>query len=85
MSVPQSQRWRLRPTLDLDTDDFRSQETNSTAPYIMHTASEHQVGRGMAHSLRAIYSARLALFIHGITSVKRMREVQLAVLVREIK
>ena len=38
MSAPQSLRWSLRPTLDLDTDNFQSQETNSTAPY-MHTAS----------------------------------------------
>ena len=37
----------------------------------------------MAHSVRAIYSARLALFIHGITSAKRTREVRPAVLVRE--
>ena len=57
-----------RPTLDLDTDNFQSQETNSTA-------SEHQVSRGMAQSVRAIYSTRLALFIHGITSAKRTREV----------
>ena len=49
----------------------------------MHTAPEHQVGHGMAHSLRAIYSARLALYIHGITSAKKTREVQPAVLVRE--
>ena len=54
---------RPRPTLDLDTNNFQSQETNSTA-------SEHQVSRGMAHSVRAIYSTRLALFIHGITSAK---------------
>ena len=47
------------------------------------TASEHQVGRGMARSVHVIYSTRLALFIHGITSAKRMREVQPAVLVRE--
>ena len=68
---------RPRPTLDLDTDNFRSQETNSTA-------SEHQVSRGMAHSVRAIlYSTRLALFIHGITSAKRTREVRPAVLHRE--
>ena len=64
---------RPRPTLDLDTDNFRSQETNSTA-------SEHQVSRGMAHSVRAIYSTRLALFVHGI---KRTREVRPAVLRRE--
>ena len=61
------------PTLDLDTDKFQSQETNSTA-------SERQVSRGMAHSVRAIYSTRLALFIHGITSAKRTREVRPAVL-----
>ena len=67
---------RPRPTLDLDTDNFQSQETNSTA-------SEHQVSRSMAHSVRAIYSTRLALFIHGITSAKRTREVRPAVLRRE--
>ena len=81
MSTPQLQRWSLRLTVDLDTDNFQSQETNSTAPY--HTASQHRVGRGMAHSVRAIYSTRLALFIHGITSAKRMCEVRPAVLVRE--
>ena len=32
---------------------------------------------------RAINSARLALFIHRITSAKRMREVRPALLVRE--
>ena len=30
MSAPQSQRWSLRLTIDLDTDNFQSQETNST-------------------------------------------------------
>ena len=36
-------------------------------------------------SMRAIhvYSARLALFIHGIMSATRLREILLAVLVRE--
>ena len=67
---------RPRPTLDLDTDNFQSQETNLTA-------SEHQVSRGMAHSVRAIYSTTLALFTHGITSAKRTREVRPAVLRRE--
>ena len=38
MSAPQFQRWSLRPTLDLDTDNFQSQETNSTVPY-MHAYS----------------------------------------------
>ena len=36
-----------------------------------------------AACIDAVYNARLALFIHGITSAKRMREVQPAVLVRE--
>ena len=63
-------------TLDLDTDNFQSQETNSTA-------SEYQVSRSMAHSVHAIYSTRLALFIHGITSAKRTCEVWPAVLSRE--
>ena len=43
-----------RPTLDLDTDNFQSQEANLTA-------SEHQVSRGMAHSVRAIYSTKSVL------------------------
>ena len=33
--------------------------------------------------MRAMYSARLALFIHGITSAERMHEVQQVVLVEE--
>ena len=49
---------------------------NSTAPY----SSERQVGRGMARSVSAIYSARLALFF---ISAKRMHEVWPAVLIRE--
>ena len=36
-----------RPTLDLGTDIFQSQKTNLTA-------SEHQVSRGMAHSVRGL-------------------------------
>ena len=44
------------------------------------TASELQIGRGMT---RAINSARLALFIHRITSAKRTREVRPALLVGE--
>ena len=33
MSAPQSWIWSLRPTLDLNTDNFQSQVTKSTAPY----------------------------------------------------
>ena len=56
---------------------LESKEINSTAQY---TASELQIGRGMT---RAINSARLALFIHRITSAKRTREVRPALLVGE--
>ena len=55
---------RPRPTLDLDTDNFQLQETNSTA-------SECQVSRGMAHSVRAIYSTRLAYLS---TALRQPRE-----------
>ena len=43
----------------------------------------HAYIMGMAHSVRAIYSARLALFIHRIMSATRTYEVWPAVLVRE--
>jgi hypothetical protein len=56
----------------------QSQETNSQRC----TASKLQISRDMA---RAIYSARLAIFIYGITSAKRTREVRSAILVRESK
>ena len=55
---------------------LQSKEMNSTA----RTAFELQIGRGMTH---AINSARLALFIHRITSAKRTGEVRPALLVEE--
>ena len=55
---------------------LQSKEMNLTAQYSFRT----QIGRGMT---RAINSARLALFIHRITSAKRTREVRLALLVGE--
>ena len=55
---------------------LQSKEMNSTAQYSFRI----QIGRGMT---RAINSARLALFIHRITSAKRTREVRLALLVGE--
>ena len=42
------------------------------------TASEHWVVRGMACSVCATFSTRLALFIDGITSVKKTCELGLA-------
>ena len=53
---------------------LQSKEMNSIA------YSTAQIGCGMT---RAINSARLALFIHRITSAKRMHEVRPALLVRE--
>ena len=66
------QRWSLRPTLDFEFRCFNHRQHG--------TASELQIGRGM---MRAINSARLALFIHRITSAKRTREVRPALLVGE--
>jgi hypothetical protein len=66
-------------TLDLDSDKFRCFNHRRRTQQ-RSTASELQIGRDMA---RAIYSARLAIFIYGITSAKRTREVRPAVLVRE--
>ena len=46
---------------------------------------EIQIGHGMAsmHGSDTVYSARLALFIHGTTLAKRTRKFRPAVLVRE--
>ena len=76
MSASQSQRWSLRLTLNLDTEHRRRTQQ-------CHTASEHRVGRGMAHSVCAIDSARLDLFIHGIALAKRTDEVWPVILLRE--
>ena len=72
MSAPQSQRWHLRPTLDLDTD-ITGDELDSAIQLL-------NIGLVSAWY---IVCARLPLFIHGITSSKRTREVWPAVLVRE--
>ena len=50
---------------------------------VYSVASELQVGRGMVRSVRAIYSTRLALFIHGITSAKKTRDIRPAIFVGE--
>ena len=69
-----SWRWRLRSTLNLESDKFRCfnhrDELDSTV-----FLSNLQVGRAygarsgqpLVTVMRAIYSTRLALFIHGIT------------------
>ena len=74
MPAPQSQRWSLRPTLDFDGDKFDTSITGDKLDSIV---------RGMVRTVCAIYSIRLALFINGIMSAKRMREVQPAVLIGE--
>ena len=82
MPAPQSQRWSLRPILDLDSDKFQCfNHRRRTRQH--HTASECQVSCGMARSVRTMYSTRLALFIHGIMSAKRTRELRPVVFVGE--
>ena len=82
MSAPQSQRWSLRPNLDLDTDNnyFQSHAGDELDSAIQLL----NIGLVAAwHTACVLYRARLALFIHGITSFKRTFEVRPAVLVRE--
>ena len=69
-----SWRWRLRSTLNLDSDKFRcfnhrDELDNTVFLQVGHAAA---VARGPAPCtivavMRAIYSVRLALFSHGIT------------------
>ena len=65
--------------LDLDSENFKA-EKNSTAQYSFRTPDR---SGGTLLMVRAIYSAGLSIYIHGITSAKRMREVQPSLLVRE--
>ena len=60
MPAPQSQRWSLRSTLDLDRDKFRC--FNHRRWTRQHSiASELQVSCGMMHAIYMyVYSARLA-------------------------
>ena len=64
MLVPQSQRWSLISTLDLDRNRFRCFSHRRWTRQ-RSTAFKLQIGRAM---MRAIYSARLALYICGIIS-----------------
>ena len=73
---PQSQRWSLRSTFNLEFRCFNQRRWTRQHS----TVSELQIGRCMT---RAINSARLALFIHRITSAKRTCEVRPALLIRE--
>ena len=81
MSVPQSQRWSLRPTLDLDTRQFSITGDELDSAIQLLNIGLVAAWHAVCGAIR--YSARLALFIHGITSAKRAREVRPAVLVRE--
>ena len=73
MPGSQSHRWSLRSTFDFEFGCFNQRRRTRQHS----TASELQIGRGMT---RAINSARLALFIHKITSAKRTREVRPALI-----
>jgi hypothetical protein len=69
MPAPESQRWSLRSTLDLDNAKFRCFNHRDELNSAVQLPNFRSVGRGTLRyaALRAIYSARLALFIHGIT------------------
>ena len=69
-----SWRWRLRSTLNLDSDKFRCfnhrDELDNTVflpKFRLVTLLQSRAGQPLVAVMRAIYSARLALFIHGIT------------------
>ena len=69
-----SWRWRQRSTLNLDSNKFRCfnyrDELDSTVflpNFRLVTLLQSPRGPAPCDSVRAIYSARLALFIHGIT------------------
>ena len=69
-----SWRWRLRSTLKLDSDKFRCfnhrDELDNTVflpKFRLVTLLQSRAGQPLVAVMRAIYSARLALFIHGIT------------------
>ena len=68
-----SWRWRLRSTLNLDSDKFRCfnhrDEFDNTVflpKFRLVTLLQSRVGQPLVTVMRAIYSASLALFIHGI-------------------
>ncbi len=56
--------YTLRPTLDLDNFDAG---TSSTAQYSFRASDRSIVARCTMRAIISMYSARLALFIHGIT------------------
>ena len=69
-----SWRWRLRSTLNLDSDKFQCfnhrDELDNTVflpNFRLVTLLQSRAGQPLVAVMRAIYSARLALFIHGIT------------------
>ena len=69
-----SWRWRLRSTLNLGSDRFRCfnhrDELDSTVflpNFRLVALLQSRAGQPLVTLMRAIYSARLALFIHGIT------------------
>ena len=66
--------WRLRSTLNLDSDKFRCfnhrDELDNTVflpKFRLVTLLQSRAGQPLVAVMCAIYSARLALFIHGIT------------------
>ena len=74
MSAPQSQRWRLRPTLDLDTNKFSITGDELDSAIQLLNIGFIIIGRGMARCVRAIYSARLAYIYTDFQVSERLHE-----------
>ena len=83
--APQSQIWSLRPTLDLDSDRFDASITGDDLDGKVQLPNFRSLMVWHAACMMLctyMYSARLVLFIHGITSAKRTHEVRPVALVR---
>ena len=83
-TVYKTQRFNHREGVWDQLTSFDASITGDELDSAVQLLGERQIARGIARRMHdAIYSARLALFIHGITSAKRTREVRPAVLVRK--
>ena len=77
--MPQSQRWSMRPTLDLNSDKSQLMLQSQTQTRQCSTTSKLQIGRGMAHSMMRTSICK-ASYIYPRDYVQ---EIWPAVLVRE--
>jgi hypothetical protein len=75
--------WDRLSTSIVTSFDASITEMNLTAQYNLRINFWIRSVVGMHDACVLLYSARLILFIHGITYANRMHEVRLAILVRE--